>query len=141
MTDNTPKVNPQDLLEMSSQIVSAHVSNNTISVTDIPALIQQVYQTLASVDANRSKDFDRPQPAVPVKKSVTDEHIVCLEDGKKLKMLKRHLKTSFNMTPEQYRERWNLPADYPMVAPNYAKQRSMLAKDIGLGRRRLKEAA
>ena len=141
MTENTPKVNPHDLLEMCSKIVAAHVSNNTVGVTDIPGLIQQVYQTLASVDANRSKDFDRPQPAVPVKKSVTDEYIVCLEDGKKLKMLKRHLKTSFNMTPEQYKERWNLPADYPMVAPNYAKQRSSLAKDIGLGRRRLKEAA
>jgi len=136
MTDNTPKVNPQDLLEMSSQIVSAHVSNNTISVADIPVLIQQVYQTLASVDANRSKDFDRPQPAVPVKKSVTDEHIVCLEDGKKLKMLKRHLKSSYNMTPEQYRERWGLSADYPMVAPNYAKKRSSLAMEIGLGRKR-----
>ena len=121
-----------DVLGLTAQIVSAHVSNNAIGADALPALIQDVYRTLAGVGKEQVLP-DKQQPAVPVKKSVFPDYIVCLEDGKKLKMLKRHLKTSYNMTPEQYREKWQLPPDYPMVAPNYAKHRSSLAKKIGLG--------
>ena len=121
-----------DVLELTAQIVSAHVSNNAIGAESLPNLIQEVYRTLAGVGKEQVLP-DKQQPAVPVKKSVYPDHIICLEDGKKLKMLKRHLKTSYNMTPEQYREKWQLPPDYPMVAPNYAKHRSSLAKKIGLG--------
>ena len=121
-----------DVLELTAQIVSAHVSNNAIGAESLPNLIQEVYRTLAGVGKEQILP-DKQQPAVPVKKSVYPDHIICLEDGKKLKMLKRHLKTSYNMTPEQYREKWQLPPDYPMVAPNYAKHRSSLAKKIGLG--------
>jgi predicted transcriptional regulator len=121
-----------DVLGLTAQIVSAHVSNNTVAPDSLPSLIQEVYKTLAGV-GKEPVAAERPQPAIPVKKSVMPDHIVCLEDGKKLKMLKRHLKTSYNMTPQQYRERWGLGSDYPMVAPNYAKHRSSLAKKIGLG--------
>jgi predicted transcriptional regulator len=130
-----PVSNPKELLELTTEIVSAHVSNNVVTVADLPELIQQVFKTLSSVGSVSASVVERPQPAVPIKKSVTPEHIICLEDGKKLKMLKRHLKTAYDMTPEEYRERWGLGADYPMVAPNYAKQRSNLAKKIGLGTR------
>lgn len=122
-----------DLLALTTEIVSSHVANNTVPQNDISGLIEQVFRTLSNLGGGTPLSADRPLPAVPVKKSVTPEYIVCLEDGKKLKMLKRHLKTAYDMTPEEYRERWGLPADYPMVAPNYAKQRSALAKDIGLG--------
>jgi predicted transcriptional regulator len=122
-----------ELLVLTTEIVSAHVANNTVSLADLPQLIQQVYGTLAGIGGASTSIGPRPQPAVAVKKSVTPDFIICLEDGRKLKMLKRHLKTAYNMTPEEYRERWQLPADYPMVAPNYAKQRSSLAKKIGLG--------
>lgn len=125
----------KELLEYTTEIVAAHVSNNTVAVPDLPDLINQVYKTLSSVESSASTVQERPEPAVPIKKSVTNDYIVCLEDGKKLKMLKRHLKTAYNMTPDEYRERWNLPSDYPMVAPNYASQRSDLAKKIGLGTR------
>jgi predicted transcriptional regulator len=121
-----------DVLELTAQIVSAHVSHNSVTPEGLAPLIQDVYRTLSGVGVAPVQGA-RPEPAVPVKKSVFADHIVCLEDGRKLKMLKRHLKTAFNMTPEQYRERWNLPASYPMVAPNYARQRSNLAKKIGLG--------
>ncbi len=121
-----------DLLALTTEIVSAHVANNSVAVSDLPQLIQEVYRTLASV-GNAPAVPERPQPAVPVKKSVTPDYIICLEDGKKLKMLKRHLKTAYDMTPEEYRDRWGLAADYPMVAPNYAAHRSSLAKKIGLG--------
>ena len=121
-----------NVLGLTAQIVSAHVSNNPVPTDALPALIQQVYRSLSEVGSVPAEP-DRPQPAVPIKKSVFAEYIVCLEDGKKLKMLKRHLKTSYNMTPEQYRERWGLPPDYPMVAPKYAQHRSSLAKSIGLG--------
>jgi len=123
-----------DVLGLTAQIVSAHVSNNVVSPDALPSLIQEVYKTLSGVGKEPAQP-DRPQPAVPVKKSVSAEYLVCLEDGKKLKMLKRHLKTAYNMTPEQYRERWGLPPDYPMVAPSYASHRSSLAKQIGLGTR------
>ncbi len=126
----------EELLTLTTQIVSAHLSNNTVPAGEIPALIERIYKTLSGVGGDAtaaSVTAERPQPAVPIRKSVMPDYIVCLEDGKKLKMLKRHLKTAYKMSPEQYRERWGLPADYPMVAPNYAKTRSKLAKDIGLG--------
>jgi predicted transcriptional regulator len=122
-------------LSLTTEIVAAHVSNNTVTISDLPALIEQVYRTLSNVGVEPVPQSEKPQPAVPIKKSVTPDYIVCLEDGKKLKMLKRHLKTAYDMSPEEYRDRWGLPADYPMVAPNYAKQRSRLAKQIGLGTR------
>jgi predicted transcriptional regulator len=125
----------KELLEHTTEIVAAHVSNNTVPVAELSDLIHQVYRTLASVESGIPVVPERPEPAVPIKKSITADYIVCLEDGKKLKMLKRHLKTAYNMSPEDYRERWGLPADYPMVAPNYAAQRSTLAKKIGLGTR------
>ena len=124
-----------DLLTLTTEIVAAHVSNNTVSLSDLPQLINQVYNSLANIGTAPAAPLSRPQPAVSIKKSVQPEYLVCLEDGKKLKMLKRHLKTAYNMTPEAYRERWGLPPDYPMVAPNYAEQRSRLAKEIGLGTR------
>jgi predicted transcriptional regulator len=124
---------PNDLLELTTEIVSSHVANNSVAVQDLPDLIRQVYGTLSTIEQTPAAQPDRPQPAVPIKRSVTPDYIICLEDGRKLKMLKRHLKTAYNMTPEEYRERWGLPADYPMVAPNYARQRSNLAKKIGLG--------
>lgn len=121
-----------DLLTLTTEIVAAHVANNTVAVADLPQLINEVFRTLSTVGSAPAAP-ERPQPAVPVKKSVTPDYIICLEDGKKLKMLKRHLKTAYNMSPEEYRDRWGLPADYPMVAPNYAQHRSSLAKKIGLG--------
>ncbi len=132
MTDNSGS---KDLMSLTTEIVAAHVSNNTVAVADLPQLINQVYQSLINIGKAPAPISERPQPAVTVKKSIHPDYLVCLEDGKKLKMLKRHLKTSYNLTPEQYRERWGLPVDYPMVAANYAKQRSKLAKDIGLGTR------
>ncbi len=128
------KPNANELLELTTEIVSAHVGNNSIALGDMPQLIQDVYKTLAIVGTTPAVP-ERPKPAVPIKKSVFPDFVVCLEDGKKLKMLKRHLKTAYNMTPDQYRERWGLPPEYPMVAPNYAKHRSALAKKIGLGTR------
>jgi predicted transcriptional regulator len=129
MTDG-PKT--EDILALTAKIVAAHVSNNPVTLTDLPGLIHQVHQALTGIGTSATPRA-RPQPAVPIKKSVMPDYIVCLEDGKKLKMLKRHLKTAYNLSPEQYRERWELSPDYPMVAPNYAKQRSQLARDLGLG--------
>ena len=120
------------VLALTAQIVSAHVSNNSVTADALPGLIQDVFRALHGTGKEPVVP-EKPQPAVPVRKSVFPDYIVCLEDGKKLKMLKRHLKTSYNLTPEQYREKWQLAADYPMVAPNYAKHRSTLAKKIGLG--------
>lgn len=124
---------PANILALTAQIVSAHVSHNAVAAAALPALIQEVHRTLSFIEAAPAPATQRPEPAVPIAKSITPEFIFCLEDGKKMKMLKRHLKTAFNMTPEQYRARWGLPTDYPMVAPRYAKQRSSLAKKIGLG--------
>ncbi len=124
----------QAVLGLTAQIVSAHVSNNSVSRDALPDLIQQVFSTLMAAGTEQAEP-EQLQPAVPIKKSVFPDYIVCLEDGKKLKMLKRHLQTSYNITPEQYRERWGLPHDYPMVAPRYAEHRSELAKKIGLGRK------
>jgi predicted transcriptional regulator len=122
-----------ELLPLVTDIVAAHLSNNTVPITELPDLIRDVYNALAAAGGDAAPAPERPTPAVAVKKSVTPDFIICLEDGKKLKMLKRHLRTAYGMSPEDYRERWQLPPDYPMVAPNYAKQRSKLAKEIGLG--------
>ena len=123
------------ILEMTVEIVASHVSNNSVAIEELSNLISQVFTALSNLGEGvpAASLPNRPQPAVQIKKSVMPDHIVCLEDGKKLKMLKRHLRTAYNMTPEQYRERWSLPSDYPMVAPNYARQRRDLAKRIGLG--------
>jgi len=134
MTDNAENGN---FVGLTANIVSAYVSNNTVAAADIPALINQVHQALLRVTTGQAPTSAEPlKPAVPVKRSITPEYLVCLEDGKKFKSLKRHLRTQYNMTPEQYREKWNLPADYPMVAPNYAAARSQLAKQMGLGQQR-----
>jgi MucR family transcriptional regulator, transcriptional regulator of exopolysaccharide biosynthesis len=128
-------------IELTAEIVSAYVSNNTVAAADIPVLISQVHSALARVSGNSSDAPSEPlKPAVSVKKSITPEFIVCLEDGKKFKSLKRHLRTQYNMTPEQYRDKWSLGADYPMVAPNYAAARSQLAKQMGLGQQRRRRA-
>ncbi len=126
---------PSSTLKYAAQIVSAHVSNNSVQSNDLPALIQQVYTALTTLGLAPAQAAEKREPAVPVKKSVFPDYIVCLEDGKKLKMLKRHLQTSYNLTPDAYRERWGLPSNYPMVAPSYAERRSTLAKSIGLGRK------
>ena len=130
--------NISELLEFTTEIVAAHSGNNTVAPDALPKLIQDVYKTLSNLGTQQPAQ-ERPKPAVAVKKSIFPDFIVCLEDGKKLKMLKRHLKTAYNMTPEDYRERWGLAADYPMVAPNYAKHRSNLAKKIGLGTKSRKQ--
>ncbi|MER2519979.1 MAG: MucR family transcriptional regulator [Bdellovibrionales bacterium] len=121
----------EKLVALTAQILAAYVGHNNVSTADLPQIMNTIYQSLNQL--GQGGIADRPDPAVSPKKSVFPDYIVCLEDGKKLKMLKRHLKTSYNMTPDQYRERWALGSDYPMVAPNYAKQRSKLAKQIGLG--------
>ena len=124
-----------EIMTLTTEIVAAHVANNSVAVADLPDLIQQVFRSLTNAGDGVGAEPPRPQPAVSIRRSVRPDYIVCLEDGKKLKLLKRHLKTAFNMTPAEYRERWELPSDYPMVAPNYAEQRSKLAKQIGLGKR------
>jgi predicted transcriptional regulator len=127
------------LIELAADIVSAYVSNNTVAAGDITTLISDVYGALRKTAAGESVAPAEPlKPAVPPKKSITPDYIVCLEDGKKFKSLKRHLRTHYNLSPEQYREKWGLPADYPMVAPNYAAARSALAKKMGLGQQRRK---
>jgi predicted transcriptional regulator len=125
----------ETLITLTSDIVAAHVSNNSVAVGDLPVLISNVYGALSSLGQSAPAAEAPLEPAVSIRASVKADHIVCLEDGKKLKMLKRHLMTHYNLTPEQYRQRWNLPADYPMVAPNYAEKRRELAKKIGLGRK------
>jgi predicted transcriptional regulator len=131
--------NPVDsaILGLTAQIVSAHAANNELEAGTLPIVIRAVYNTLSRIgDAPAAAPVERAQPAVPIRKSVFPDYIICLEDGKRLKMLKRHLSTSYNLTPDQYREKWGLDASYPMVAPNYAERRSELAKQIGLGTHR-----
>lgn len=123
----------ETLITLTSDIVAAHVANNEVAVTDVPSLISTVYTALAGLGDPAGGVQEMPKPAVSIRASIKPDYIVCLEDGKKLKMLKRHLMTHYNLTPEEYRARWNLPADYPMVAPNYAEKRRELAKKIGLG--------
>ncbi len=138
MTDTTANSN---YIELTAEIVSAYVSNNTVPAGEISSLINQVHAALSRVSGKPGEAPAEPlRPAVTVKKSITPEYIICLEDGKKFKSLKRHLRTQYNMTPEQYREKWGLGADYPMVAPNYAAARSQLAKQMGLGQQRRRRA-
>lgn len=126
---------PPHLLKLASQIVSAYVSNNVLTLSDLPDVIRSVHDTLSELESGGERASNRDlTPVVPIKKSVTPDYIICLEDGKKLKMLKRYLRSQYGMSPEDYRTRWGLPSDYPMVAPNYASQRSRLAKQIGLGK-------
>jgi predicted transcriptional regulator len=123
-----------ELLKLTGDIVAAFVSNNSVTVADLPAMIKSVHATLGALNGALPGEILAQKPAVPIKKSVTDAYVICLEDGKKLKMLKRYLRSNYNLTPEEYRAKWGLPADYPMVAPDYAAQRSEFAKKIGLGR-------
>ncbi|MDG2523350.1 MucR family transcriptional regulator [Caulobacter segnis] len=123
-----------EIIEMTADIVSAYVGNNSVSAADLPSLIQSIHRTLADISTGAEPVEVAPkEPAVPLKRSITPDYLVCLEDGRKFKSLKRHLRTKYNMSPEEYRAKWNLPKDYPMVAPNYAKARSDLAKQMGLG--------
>jgi predicted transcriptional regulator len=132
--ESQDRISDEDMLRMTADVVSAYVGNNALAPQQIPDVIKTVYGSLTNLSEERKLN-EAPKPAVPVRRSVTPEYIICLEDGKKLKMLKRHLRTNYNMSPEEYRAKWSLPADYPMVAPNYARQRSEFAKRIGLGRR------
>ena len=131
--DNETSIDRNELLALTAEIVSAYVGNNALDTGTVPDVIGAVFAKLTELSTDEKPLPEALTPAVPIKRSVTDDYIVCLEDGKKLKMLKRHLKTAYNLTPEQYRERWGLGADYPMVAPNYAKHRSSLAKKIWQG--------
>ena len=123
-----------DLLELTTKVVANHLSNNTVDVKDIPGLIRQVYKTMEQLNGSNPSLTPSVQPAVPIKDSIKPDYIVCLEDGKRLKMLKRYLRTKYQLSPEDYKKRWGLPPDYPLVAPNYALKRQQLAKSIGLGR-------
>ena len=129
------------LLTLTADIVAAHVSNNSVAVNDLPNLIQNFHAALTGISGKVAAAEPKPEPKVSIRSSIKPDYIVCLEDGKKLKMLKRHLMTHYNMTPEQYRQKWGLSADYPMVAPNYAEQRRTLAKSIGLGTKRKRTRA
>lgn len=130
-----------EVMPLVADVVAAYVSNNEMVASELPSFILKIHRSLSNIASGRSVLLhDRPEPAVPVEESIQPDYIVCLEDGRRLKMLKRHLKTAYNMTPDQYRERWRLQKDYPMVAPNYAERRSNLAKDIGLGTRRERRA-
>ena len=126
----------ETLITLTADIVSAHVSNNSVAVSDLPLLINNVHGALNGLGEGKDEPAPRPEPKVSIRSSVKPDYVVCLEDGKKLKMLKRHLMTHYNMTPDEYRQKWGLNADYPMVAPNYAEQRRQLAKKIGLGTKR-----
>jgi predicted transcriptional regulator len=138
MTEATGSPN---FIELAADIVSAYVSKNSLPSTDLPALINSVHGALSKIASGQVEEAPVAlTPAVPVKKSVTPDYIICLEDGKKFKSLKRHLRTTYDLTPEQYRAKWSLPAEYPMVAPNYAKARSELAKSMGLGQQRKRAA-
>jgi predicted transcriptional regulator len=133
------EANRADLVELTAEIISAYVSNNTVVASDLPAIIGDVHEALSKASQRiGTTEREELRPAIALKKSVTPDYIVCLEDGKKFKSLKRHLRTHYNLSPEEYREKWNLPHDYPMVAPNYAAARSQLAKQMGLGTRREK---
>jgi predicted transcriptional regulator len=125
---------PANILALTAQIVSAHVSHNAVAAAALPALIQEVHRTLSFIEAAPTQVSQRPEPAVPIAKSVTPEFIICLEDGKKMKMLKRHLSSMYGMSLNQYKERWGLPMDYPVVSPSYARRRSAIAKNTGLGK-------
>jgi predicted transcriptional regulator len=134
-TEPSEQVSAEEILRMTAEVVSAYLSNNLLPAAQISEVIQTVHSSLNALSSGKTEAHNTPlKPAVPIKKSVTPEFIICLEDGKKLKMLKRHLRSTYKMSPDEYRAKWGLPADYPMVAPNYAQQRSDFAKQIGLGR-------
>ena len=135
VVEENQKLSSEALITLTSDIVAAHVGNNDVAVADVPTLISNVYAALAGLGEAPVVEEAKPQPAVAIRNSIKPDYIVCLEDGKKLKMLKRYLRTNYNMSPEEYRARWGLPADYPMVAPAYAEKRRDLAKKIGLGRK------
>jgi predicted transcriptional regulator len=135
MAETAPKMAEDELLRMTADVVAAYVSNNTLPTAQLAEVINAVYNSLKALEGQVAQPQAEPlKPAVPVRKSVTPEFLICLEDGKKLKMLKRHLRSTYNMTPDEYRVKWGLQPDYPMVAPNYAERRSEFAKKIGLGR-------
>jgi predicted transcriptional regulator len=135
MAETTAKMSEDELLRMTADVVAAYVSNNTLATTQLAEIINAVYSSLKALEGQVTQPQPEPlKPAVPIRKSVTPEYLICLEDGKKLKMLKRHLRSTYNMTPDDYRAKWGLQPDYPMVAPNYAERRSEFAKKIGLGR-------
>ena len=134
--ENPSAMDEATLVELTSDVVSAYVGNNPVQSSDIPNLIREVHGALTSIASSKAEpEKEKQKPAVPVRKSLTHDHLICLEDGKKFKSLKRHLRTHYDLSPEQYREKWGLPADYPMVAPAYAEARSKLARDMGLGRK------
>lgn len=133
--DKDSGVSDVELLHMASDITAAYVSRNSLPAEELPGVIRTIHATLSSVGRDSGGNHNGLRPAVPVRRSVTSDYIVCLEDGKRLKMLKRHLRSAYDMTPDEYRAKWGLPSDYPMVAPNYARQRSRFAKEIGLGRK------
>ncbi|MEE2525027.1 MucR family transcriptional regulator [Hyphobacterium sp. HN65] len=135
MTDeNLPMIDEEELLRMTTDIVASFLTHNSVPAENVPDLIRSVHATMGEISGTAAKPEPKSKPAVPVSKSVTDEYIVCLEDGKKLKMLKRYLRSQYDMSPDDYRRKWGLPSDYPMVAPAYSRKRSAFAKDIGLGR-------
>ncbi len=136
MTDTTRDKSNGELLRMTAQVAAAYVGNNALPTSQLPEVIRTIYSSISGLDGGASVAGTGARPIVPIKKSIAPDYIICLEDGKKLKMLKRHLQTSYNLTPDQYRQKWGLSADYPMVAPNYAEQRRTLAKSIGLGTKR-----
>lgn len=138
MSESDSNIPSPSFIDFTADIVAAYVSNNSVAANELPALIESVYRALGQLGTPAAPVVEEQKPAVPVKKSVTPEYIICLEDGKKFKSLKRHLRTSYGMTPEAYREKWGLPKDYPMVAPAYAAARSELAKNMGLGQTRKK---
>ncbi len=140
-TESQSQDGSASVLAMAASIVSAYVSHNALPASQIPELIQTVFRSLAETgEASNTASKELPKPPVPIARSIKPDYLICLEDGKKLKMLKRHLRTNYDLSPEEYRAKWGLPNDYPMVAPNYAKQRSEFAKKIGLGRKRMESA-
>lgn len=138
LKEGTPSSQPEreELLRMTADITAAYVSNNQIENAELVEVIKSVYSSLASLDADSEPEQTEQKPAVPIKRSIQNDYLICLEDGKQLKMLKRYLRSNYDMTPEEYRAKWNLPPDYPMVAPAYAKRRSQFAKEFGLGRKK-----
>ncbi|MGQ3675401.1 MucR family transcriptional regulator [Xanthobacter sp. TB0139] len=140
MSESAPNPQASNHIDFTADIVAAYVSNNSVAANDLPALIESVHRALGQLGTPSAPPAEELKPAVPIKKSVTPDYIICLEDGKKFKSLKRHLRTSYGMTPDAYREKWGLPKDYPMVAPAYAAARSELAKNMGLGQSRKKAA-
>ncbi|MEM9013999.1 MAG: MucR family transcriptional regulator [Pseudomonadota bacterium] len=139
MAKQTQEIDASESIALTTEIVAAYVSNNSVQTSELPLLLNDVFATLSGLATKGVPGLNLQDPAVPINKSVTPDFVICLEDGKKLKMLKRYLRTHFDMSPEEYRHKWGLPADYPMVAPNYAKRRSQFAKDIGLGTAKTKK--